>query len=144
MTNQKRALVAIYSISFVLTLQQFTGTTIAYIIASFPHLPPASVQQLVSLPAIFGLVVSFLIGPLALKINKKYLTLFTALMLLVYFAIFAFVGSKSITPLLIATVFAGVAQGGSITLISSISGQSYLGKPLSWLPSASWPWPCSA
>ncbi|MDR1654612.1 MAG: MFS transporter [Treponema sp.] len=123
MTNQKRALVAIYAISFVLMLQQFTGTTIAYIIASFPHLPPTSVQQIVSLPAIFGLIVSFLIGPLALKINKKYLTIFTAFSLLVYFAIFAFAGSKSITPLLVATVFAGVAQGGSITLVSSMIGE---------------------
>jgi MFS family permease len=123
MTNQKRALVAIYTISFVLMLQQFTGTTIAYIIASFPHLPPTSVQQIVSLPAIFGLIVSFLIGPLALKINKKYLTSFTAFSLLVYFAIFAFAGSKSITPFLVATVFAGVAQGGSITLVSSMIGE---------------------
>ncbi|MDR0388532.1 MAG: MFS transporter, partial [Spirochaetaceae bacterium] len=120
MTTQKRALIAIYIISFVLLLHQLTTTTIAYIIASFPHLPPASVQQLVSLPSIFGLIVSLILGPLTLKINKKYLTIFTAFMLLIYFIVFSFVGSKSITPLLVATAFAGVAQGGAITLISSM------------------------
>jgi predicted MFS family arabinose efflux permease len=123
MTTKNRALTAIYIISFVLMLHQVTMTTIAYIIASFPHLPPASVQQIVSLPSIFGLIVSLILGPLTLKINKKHLTLFTALMLLVYFTVFSFVGSKSVTPLLVATAFAGVAQGAAITLISSMIGE---------------------
>jgi MFS family permease len=123
MTTKNRALTAIYIISFVLFLHQVTTTTIAYIIASFPHLPLASVQQIMSLPSIFGLIVSFILGPLALKINKKYLTLFTASMILIYFAVFSFVGSKSVTPLLVATAFAGVAQGAAITLISSMIGE---------------------
>jgi MFS family permease len=123
MTTKKRALIAIYIISFVLLLHQLTTTTIAYIIDSFPHLPPASVQQLVSLPSIFGLIVSLILGPLTLKINKKHLTLFTAFMLLIYFSVFSFAGSKSITPLLVATAFAGVAQGAAITLISSMIGE---------------------
>jgi MFS family permease len=124
MTTQKRALVAIYIISFVLLLQGLTGTTIAYIIDSYSELPPVSVQQIVSLPAIFGLIVSFIIGPLAIKINKKYLTIFTAIMILIYFAIFAFVGSNGPFPvLLFATVFAGIAQGTAMTLASSMVGE---------------------
>jgi MFS family permease len=126
MTTRNRALVAIYSISFVLLLHGLTATTIAYIIDSFPHLPPASVQQIMSLPSMFALIVSLILGPLTLKINKKYLTIFTAFMLLIYFAIFSFVGSKSIAPLLAATVFAGVAQGAAVTLISSMIGD-YVG-----------------
>jgi MFS family permease len=124
MTIQKRALTAIYIISFVLLLQGLTGTTIAYIIDSYSSLPPVSVQQIVSLPAIFGLIVSFIIGPIAMKINKKYLTMLTAVMILIYFCIFAFVGSKGPFPLLLfATVFAGIAQGTAMTLASSMVGE---------------------
>jgi MFS family permease len=124
MTTQKRALAAIYIISFVLLLQGITGTTIAYIIDSYSSLPPVSVQQLVSLPAIFGLIVSFAIGPIAMKVNKKYLTIFAAIMILIYFAIFAFVGRNGPFPLLLsATVFAGIAQGMALTVISSMIGE---------------------
>jgi predicted MFS family arabinose efflux permease len=127
MTTKSRALIAIYIISFVLMLFKLTNTTIAYIIHSFPHLSPASVQQLISLPSIFGIIVSLALGPLILRINKKYLTLFTAFMLLIYFTIFSIVGSKSITPLLVATVFAGIAQGSAMTLISSMIGE-FIGR----------------
>jgi MFS family permease len=124
MTTQKRALVAIYIISFVLLLQGFTGTTIAYIIDSYSDVPPVSVQQIVSLPAIFGLIVSFAIGPIAMKINKKYLTIICAAMILIYFCIFAFVGSNGpLSLLLFATVFAGIAQGSAMTLASSMVGE---------------------
>jgi MFS family permease len=124
MTTQKRALAAIYIISFVLLLQGFTGTTIAYIIDSYSSLPPVSVQQIMSLPAIFGLIVSFLIGPIAMKVNKKYLTIFTAIMVLIYFAIFALVGSNGpFGALLVSTVFAGIAQGAAMTLVSTMIGE---------------------
>jgi MFS family permease len=124
MTTQKRALVAIYIISFVLLLQGLTGTTIAYIIDSYSEAPPVSVQQIVSLPAIFGLIVSIIIGPIAMKVNKKYLTLICAMSIFVYFAFFAFVGSKGpLSLLLFATVFAGIAQGSAMTLASSMVGE---------------------
>jgi MFS family permease len=124
MTTQKRALIAIYIISFVMLLQTFTGTIIAYIIDSYSGLPPVSVQQLVSLPAIFGLIVSFAIGPVAMKINKKYLAIFCTIMLLIYFSIFAFVGSNGpFSLLLFATVFAGIAQGSTRTLASAMVGE---------------------
>jgi predicted MFS family arabinose efflux permease len=124
MTTQKRALVAIYIMSFVLLLTQFTGTTIAYIIGSYSELDPVSVQQLVSLPAIFGLIISFIIGPIAMKVNKKYLTMFTGLCIIIYYAIFAFVGSNGPFPLLIfATVFGGITQGAAMTLASSMVGE---------------------
>jgi MFS family permease len=125
MTTQKRALVAIYVISFIFLFYQLTNTTIAYIIDSFPHLPPVSVQQLVSLPAIFGLIVTSIIGPIATKINKKYLTIFCTSMVFIYCAIFAFVGTSSLTPLLVATVFAGIASGSSLTLVSSMIGEFF-------------------
>ncbi|MDR0388533.1 MAG: MFS transporter [Spirochaetaceae bacterium] len=123
MTTQKRALTAIYIIAFVLLMHQLTATTIAYIINSFPDLPRTTVQQIVSLPSIVGLIVSLIIGPLALKVNKKYLAMFAASMLLIYFAIFSLMGNKSITPLLVATVFAGIAHGSAVTLISSMIGE---------------------
>jgi MFS family permease len=124
MTTQKKALVAIYIMSFVVMLHGMTNTTIAYIIDSYSELPPVSVQQLVSLPSIFGLIVSFILGPIAMKINKKYLTLFTGMCVIIYFAIFAFVGSNGpFFLLLLATVPAGIAMGAAMTLISSMIGE---------------------
>jgi MFS family permease len=125
MTTQKRAVLAVYIISFVLLLQGVTGTTIAYIIQSYSdRVSPISVQQLMSLPAIFGLIISFIIGPIAMKINKKYLTMICALSIFTYFAFFALVGSKGpFSLLLISTVFAGIAQGSAMTLMSSMIGE---------------------
>jgi MFS family permease len=124
MTTQKRALAAIFIISSVFLLQSLTGTTIAYIIDSYSSLPPATVQQLMSLPALFGLVVTIIIGPIAMRINKKYLTIIAALLSLIYFAIFAFVGSNGPFPLLLcAAGFVGIAQGMSMTLISAMIGE---------------------
>jgi MFS family permease len=124
MTTQKRALIAIYIISFVSLLHQSTNTTIAYIIASYSDVPPVSVQQLVSLPAIFGLIVSIIIGPIAMKINKKYLTIIYSTALFIYCAIFAFVGSNGpLSLLLFATVFAGIVQGSAMTLTGAMVGE---------------------
>jgi predicted MFS family arabinose efflux permease len=82
------------------------------------------VQQLLSLPAVFGLIVSFIIGPIAMRINKKYLTIFASLLILIYFAIFVFTGSNGPFPLLLcAAACAGIAQGMAMTLISSMIGE---------------------
>ena len=126
MTTQKRAILAVYIISFVLLFAGLTGTTIAYIINSYVpqgH-SPGAIQQLMSLPAIFGLITSFVIGPIALKINKKYLTMLCAVMVFLYFVIFAVVGSNGPFPLLLAaTAFGGIAQGSAMTLMSSMIGE---------------------
>jgi MFS family permease len=125
MTTQKRAVLAVYIVSSVLWLHGVTNTTIAYIIDSYAGRESVlTVQQLVSLPAIFGLIVSFLIGFIALKINKKYLTIFCALMIFVYFCLFAFIGENGpFSLLLLATGFAGIAQGSAITLLASMLGE---------------------
>jgi hypothetical protein len=105
MTTQKRAVLAICIISFVRQLYMVTNTTIAYIINSYAgRESPLTVQQLVSMPAIFGLIMSFLIGPIAMKANKKMLTLITVGMVLAYCGLFAIIGHKGpfIDPLVMA------------------------------------------
>ncbi|MDR2516799.1 MAG: MFS transporter [Spirochaetaceae bacterium] len=126
MTTQKKAILAVYVISFVLLFAGLTGTTIAYIINSYvpAGYSPGAIQQLMSMPAIFGLVTSFVIGPVAIKINKKYLTMLCAVMVFLYFVIFAAVGSNGPFPLLLAaTAFGGIAQGSAMTLMSSMIGE---------------------
>jgi MFS family permease len=123
MTTQKKALVAIYVMSFVMLMGGITMTTIAYIMGSYAELGPVTVQQIVSLPAIFGLISSILIGPVAMKVNKKYLYMFVAVCVIIYMAIFALVGANGpFVGLIVATIFGGIAQGTAMTLLSSLIG----------------------
>jgi MFS family permease len=75
-----------------------------------------------SLPALFGLITSFVVGPLAMKVNKKWIMCFCAVLLVGYFALFSF-ASRSLTMLLVAAGLAGVAQGMTMTLTGAILGE---------------------
>ena len=116
----KKALIAIYIISAGLVLHVVTGTLLAYIMASYPDVPPTTVMQVMTLPMLVGLFVTLAIGPIAMKVDKKYLLMFASGCSLVYFAIFAIVGSGGPFNLLLAgAAFAGVTQGSGMTLVSS-------------------------
>jgi len=121
LTTQRKAIIAVFVISFVLMLQGVTGSVIAYIGHSYPSSP---VAQIMSLPALFGLAASFAVGPLATKINKKWLMLFCALMCVGYFAIFTLIGSKGpFNLLLLGAGLVGLAQGMSMTLMGAMLGE---------------------
>lgn len=126
MTTQKKALLAIYVISSIMMMFFVTMTTIAYIMDSYAAqgIDPILVQQLVSLPGIFGLIASFFIGPIAMKINKKYLTMAIGVMILIYMLIFAIVGKNGpFLALIVAAAFGGIVQGTGMTMISSMLGE---------------------
>jgi MFS family permease len=125
MNTQKRTIAAIFTFSFIGLMTQFTGTTIAYIIHSYvARHNPDTIVQLMSLPSIFGIIASILVGPLALKINKKYLAIICALLTLIYMVAFALIGANGPLYLLFAaTAFGGFAQGMSVTLMSSMIGE---------------------
>jgi MFS family permease len=81
-------------------------------------------MSLLTLPGIFALFVSFGIGPLALKINKKYLLLFSVASTLIYFAILAFVGARGpFAALLVAAGILGISRGSVTALVNSIIGE---------------------
>ena len=120
MTTQKRAIVALCIISSAMLMWNVTSPTLAYIIKSYPDVAESTVTSILTLPGLVALFVSFIIGPLALKINKKYLLLFAVSTTLVYFCIFVIVGSNGpFTMLLVAACFLGICRGCSTALINS-------------------------
>jgi len=101
-----------------------TTPSVAYIINSYPNVESSTVTSLITMPGIFALFVAFCIGPLALKINKKYLLLFAIASTLVYFSVFFFVGARGpFTALLIAAGVLGISRGSGTALVNSIIGE---------------------
>jgi len=124
MTTSKKAITAIYIISPGLMLAAITGTILGYIIQSYPGIPPTRVQQIVSLPALSGMVASLVIGPLTMRFNKKYLTIVIGGCSLAYFAIFSVVGAQGpFFMLIVAALIAGIPQCTAMTLASAMIGE---------------------
>ena len=118
--TSRKAVLAAMIISVVLLFGSMTPPLLAYIMYSYPGEP---VMLLLQIPAFVGMIVSFLVGPLAMRINMKWLMITAALSALVYFCIFAFVGANGpFTMLLFAAGIVGICQGAAMVLTSSIFG----------------------
>ena len=120
-TTQKKAIASVYILTPFVMMINLTSALIAYIIVSYPGVSSSTVTSLLTVPSLIGLGVSLITGPLALKINKKYLMLFVGACGLAYFAIFALVGSNGpFSMLMFAACLAGVCRGAAMTLSTSI------------------------
>jgi len=118
--TSRKAVLAVMIISVVLLFGSMTPPLLAYIMYSYPGEP---VMLLLQIPAFVGMIVSFLVGPLAMRINLKWLMVVTALSSLVYFCIFAYVGADGpFAMLLFAAGMVGICQGAAMVLTSSILG----------------------
>ncbi len=121
MDTVKRAKIALIVICCVLYLQTMSSSLIAYIMQSYNNIDPTNVKLLLTIPGMIGLFVSFAVGPISMKINKKYMIIFCALCSLTYFVLFAAVGANGPFKLLIlAAVFMGISQGSTRTLTTSV------------------------
>jgi MFS family permease len=119
--TRRRALAAIFIISSTILLGNVTSSLLAYIMASYPDLEPTTVMQIMTFPGLIGIVVSFAIGPLALRISKKALMIVAVSTLLIYFVVFAFVGGEGpFLVLLVAACLTGICSGSGITLTNSM------------------------
>lgn len=119
--TEKRVKIALAVLCLVVYTQTMTSALIAYIMNSYADIPATTVQQLLTLPGLIGLFVSFLIGPLSMKVNKKYLLAFTSLCVLAYFLIFFFIGGNGpFVMLIVAAALMGINQGSARTLTTSI------------------------
>jgi len=125
--TSKKAVTAALIISLVLLFGSMTPPLLGYIFRSYPP-PEYNPMLLLQIPAFVGMIVSFIIGPLALKVNLKILVAISAVAALVYFLIFLFVGSDNFTALMIAAVFMGITQGAAFVLPGAIFG-AYIADP---------------
>ncbi len=99
----------------------------AYIGMSYPGVSDTTVTSLITIPTAFALVVSFLIGPLALRFSKVVLLTFVMLSMGAYSLIFFFVGITNgpFWMLIVACAFAGIGQGGFAPLMNTIIGENW-------------------
>ena len=118
--TSKRAATAIYVACTFLSTSYITIVSLAYILNSYSYVAPTTVTLLLTLPALIGLVVSFITGPIAMRANKKILLIISYCCMIISVALYAFVGSKSIMLLMVAAVFCGLSQGSSGTLQNAI------------------------
>ena len=125
MTTQKRALLALCILGSTMYLAGgITTPSIAYIIDSYPNVSADFVSMLITIPGIVALFVSFFIGPLILKYNKKYLLMISVSITLLYFGIFAGVGGRGpFFALVIAAGLIGVHRGAGSALVNSAVGE---------------------
>ena len=120
--KQKQIMTAIDVFVAVILMWFVTQVTKAYIGIAYHEVPETSVAKLITLPNLFGLITSFIIGPLAAKTNKVKLTMFAHVSVIIYSLIFFFTGKfhGPFVLLSIACVFAGFAQGAYVPLLNSI------------------------
>ncbi len=118
--KSKMTVAAIYIACTFVSTSYITIVSMAYILNSYPNVPSSTVTLLLTLPSLVGLVVSFLIGPISMKANKKVLLIVSYSFMILSVAVYAFVGSKSITLLMAAAVLCGLCQGSCGTLQNSL------------------------
>lgn len=128
METKKKAILAVYIISTMFMLHGMTMALLSYIGTSY-GLPNTQVVQISTWPAITGILVAFAVGPLAMRVNKKYLLLVSASCSVAYFAIFSIVGISGgpFGMLLAGALLIGVTQGSGMALSSAIIGE--FGEP---------------
>ncbi|MCL2202227.1 MAG: MFS transporter [Oscillospiraceae bacterium] len=125
MTTSKRAVLALCILGFTMYLAGgITTPSIAYIAHSYPEFSEYTVSTLITMPGIIALIVSFFVGPLVLKFNKKYLLMFSVSMTLIYFSVFSFAGGRGpLSLLMVAAGFLGIHRGAGSALVNSIIGE---------------------
>ena len=125
--NKNRVLIGLYVLCSVLSVYGITNSLFANIAASYPDVPLTTLQQIMTIPSLSSMVVSFIIGPLAMKFSKKLLLLISAGCEVCYFLIFIYIGSTGgpVGALLFAALLAGFCSGSAITLGATIIGENF-------------------
>ena len=117
----RRAIFSIGIVNFVAYIYSMSSTMITYIMESYPDLPQTTVNQILTLPGIVGLIASFLIGPIMMKVSKKFLLTLNAIFMIGYGAIFVLVGGNGPFWLFyVAAVLAGISMGTQLSICTVV------------------------
>lgn len=113
----RRAILSIGIVNFVAYIYNMSSTMITYIMDSYPTLPQTTINQILTLPGIVGLIASFIIGPIMMRVSKKFLLTLNALFMVGYGAIFAFIGGNGPFGFFyLAAVLAGLSMGTQLSI----------------------------
>ncbi|WP_326975465.1 MFS transporter [Caproicibacter sp. BJN0012] len=109
--------IAIIAGSFMNMSSMVISAVLANIKAVFPQESVGTVQMVLTIPSLVGMLFAFIAGPMSVKIAKKHLILAGLFLGLVGGALGFFFGPKSLIVLFISSAFIGVNQGmnGSVT-----------------------------
>ncbi|WP_458398073.1 MFS transporter [Anaerotignum sp.] len=102
----------------------------AYIGISYPEIADVTVTSLITIPTMFALLFSFVIGPLAMRFDKVKLMTVVMCCMGAYSLIF-FANGLLHGPFMlyvVACVLAGFAQGGFAPLMNTIIGENFESK----------------
>lgn len=118
--SEKKSTLALYILCTFANMSYITIVSLAYILNSYPQENPATVTLLLTIPSLVGLIVSFVIGPVSMKISVKKLLVISYSILIAAAMIYFVVGSGSLPMLLFAAVLCGIAQGSYGTLHNTL------------------------
>lgn len=118
---------ALYIFATSNVVYMITQNVRAYIEMDYPDMPPIAAAQLISLPTLFGLFASLIVGFVALKVSKVILLAVIRLCMLA-FAILMLVGGLMHAPFwvyYVGTVLCGISLGAFGPLMNSIVGEIF-------------------
>lgn len=118
--SEKKSTLALYILCTFANMSYITIVSLAYILNSYSNESPATVTLLLTIPSLVGLAVSFIIGPVSMKISVKKLLIISYSILIAAAAIYFVVGSGSLPMLLLAAVLCGIGQGSYGTLHNTL------------------------
>lgn len=128
MTKQQK-LVA-WSINIYVTswlMFYITQNVVANIMADYPQVADVSVKSLTTLPTLFGLLTTFVVGPLAMRVSKVKL-LVAAMCSMAAFSLVFFANGVLHGPFWIyiaACVLAGIGMGSFAPLVNTVIGEMF-------------------
>lgn len=116
-TNTK-ALTGIFAFCLGSMPSNMTLGLIAYIMQSYSTVSTTTVAMIMTMPSLVAMIYAFFVGSLNTKISAKNLLIFGQICLVIYAAIFCFLGGKApIYVLLVGAALAGFGQGSNNTLL---------------------------
>ena len=116
-TNTK-ALTGIFAFCLGAMPGNMTLGLIAYIMQSYSTVSTTTVAMIMTMPSLVAMIYAFFVGSLNTKISAKNLLIFGQICLVIYAAIFCFLGGKApIYVLLGGAALAGFGQGSNNTLL---------------------------
>ena len=120
--KQKNIMIAINVYVLVFLMNFITRVTKAYIGMAYPDVSDLAVQNLITYPSLVAMVVSFVIGPLALKASKVKLSQLAMLSMILHCVIYYVVGRLHLPfiTLHLGSIACGIAIGSYIVLLNSL------------------------
>lgn len=127
--KEKRAnRIAIVAGSVMLMSSLIISSVLADIAEVYPNASVDSVQMVLTIPSLMGMLFAFIAGPLSIKFAQKNLLLGGMFLGLIGGVIAFFFGAKSLTILYISSLLIGINQGMNGALTKSLVSEFFDGQ----------------